>query len=173
MIQPLKIKMMFLGVLLQITAAIASADSALVVRDAWIRAAPPSAPVMAGYMTIENRSHEHMALVRASSPAFTDITIHRTEDVHGVARMTHTPRIEIAPLGELHFQPGGYHLMLAQARRPLRAGDEVPIELAFADGTRASAVFVVREQPDGTADGRSHARRSSTPSRGEAFSHRH
>lgn len=168
----MKIKVLVAG-LLQIAAASVTADSGLALRDAWIRAAPPTAPVMAGYMTIENRTREHKALVRATSPAFADITIHRTEEVHGVARMTHTPRIEIATHGELVFQPGGYHLMLAQARRPLRAGDQVPIELTFADGTRASAMFVVREQLDGTADAHSRARRSSTPPRGEAFSHRH
>lgn len=169
----LTIKSILLGVLLQITAVIASANNALVVRDPWIRAAPPSAPVMAGYMTIENHSQERMALVRATSPAFADITIHHTADVRGVARMTHMPRIEIAPHGELVFQPGGFHLMLAQAIRPLRAGDEVLIELVFADGTRASAVFSIRDGLDRSADERSRSRHSSAPPRGEAFSHRH
>lgn len=169
----MKIKVLWAGLLLQIAAASVAADGGLALRDAWIRAAPPSAPVMAGYVTIENRTDERKALVRATSSAFADITIHRTEEVHGVARMTHRPTVEIAPHGELVFKPGGYHLMLAQARRPLRAGDEVPIELAFADGTRASAMFMVREQLDGTADGQARSGRPSRPPPSERLTHRH
>lgn len=169
----MKTRLLFAGLLLQIAAASTAADGNLALRDAWIRAAPPSAPVMAGYMTIENRTRERKTLVGATSPAFNDITIHRTGEVHGVAQMIHTPRIDIVPHGELVFQPGGYHLMLAQAKRPLRAGDEVSIEFAFADGTRASTTFVVRERLDATAGKQSRARHASALPHGEMPSHPH
>ncbi|MBI3919096.1 MAG: copper chaperone PCu(A)C [Betaproteobacteria bacterium] len=134
------------AILLQLAAAIAVADDALAVRDAWIRAAPPNAPVLAGYMTLENHSAAAKALVRATSPAFGAITLHRTQETRGIARMTHLPRLEIAPHAQLVFKPGGYHLMLAQPKRPLHAGDRIPVELEYADGTRAAAVFVVRRE---------------------------
>ena len=42
------------GVLLLITGLLAVADSSVVVRDAWVREAPPGAPVLAAYFTLEN-----------------------------------------------------------------------------------------------------------------------
>jgi len=129
------------------------ADGDLAVHGAWIRTAPPNAPVLAGYMTVENRSSAGKSLIGATSPAFGNVTIHRTEHADGVARMTHLPKIDIAAHGKLVFQPDGYHLMLMQPKRPLRAGDRVPIELSFADDARLSVSFAVREQGMAGADG--------------------
>lgn len=170
----MRMRMLVAGLLLGIAVASTAADDGFVLRGAWIRAAPPTAPVMAGYMTIENRTHERKILVRAASALFADVTIHRTEEVRGVTRMIPLSAVEIAPHGGIVFQPGGYHLMLAQARRVLRTGDKVPIELTFADGARATATFVVREPPGGTTDDHAHAKHTSTPSgSGEAHGHRH
>ena len=131
--------------MLQNIASIACAEGDLVVHGAWIRAAPPNALALAGYMTVENHSTTGKLLVGARSPAFGNVTIHRTEHVGGVARMSHVSKVDIAPAGKLVFQPDGYHLMLIEPKRPLRMGDRVPIELRFADGSRTSVVFPVRE----------------------------
>jgi len=145
--------------LLQGMVPVAFADGNITVHEAWIRAAAPNAPVLAGYMTVENKSSAGKSLIGAASPAFGDITIHRTEHADGVARMTHLPKIDIAAHGKLIFQPNGYHLMLTQPKRSLQAGDRVPMELKFAGGLRVSASFVVRDQGvmHGSGDGGSHA----------------
>lgn len=135
-----------LGLFLQLIATVSAADGELVVHGAWIRAAPPNAPVLAGYMTIKNDARLAKVLVRATSPAFASVTLHRTEHVGGVARMSHVPEVSIMPNREFVFQPDGYHLMLMQPKRPLRTGDRVSIELEFADGSRESVVFAVRDQ---------------------------
>lgn len=149
----MKIRPIPVGLLLQIVASIAVADEGLVVSGAWIRAAPPNAPVLAGYMTIKNRSRLAKVLVRAISPAFASVTLHRTEHVGGVARMNHVPEANIPANGEFVFQPDGYHLMLMQPKRPLHTGDRVSIELKFADGSRAPVVFLVREQTAAQGEG--------------------
>ncbi len=131
--------------LLPLAAVDAMAGNALVVRDAWIRSAPPNAPVLAGYMTLENRSEARMVLLGATSPAFGEIMIHRTEEAQGVASMTHQSQVAIAPHEKLVFQPGGYHLMLGQARQTLHVYGRVPIELEFGGGMRVSVSFVVRK----------------------------
>lgn len=145
-----------LALLLQFIASIAVADGDLVVSGGWIRAAPPNAPVLAGYVTIENRSPRGQSLVGAASPAFGDVTIHRTEHTDGVVRMTHLPSIDITAHGKLVLQPDGYHLMLMQPKRPLRTGDRVPVELRFADGSRTSALFAVRDRGAAHEDRGSH-----------------
>lgn len=142
----MKNKLILAGLFLQSIASIAIADGELIVRGAWIRAAPPNAPVLAGYMTIENHSRTSKSLVGAASPAFSDVTIHRTEHIDGVARMSHVVKVDIAASGKRVFQPDGYHLMLMQPKQPLRAGNRVPLELRFADGSKVSVVFPVRER---------------------------
>ena len=140
----MKVILIFAAMLLSLAPAIGLSEETIVVRDPWIRAAPPNAPVLAGYMTLENRSRTAKTLVRAISGAFGAVTIHRTEEVHGVAHMTPLAKVDLAPHAAVVFRPGGYHLMLAQAKRTLVAGDQVAIDLEYADGTRASALFVVR-----------------------------
>ncbi|MBI1984138.1 MAG: copper chaperone PCu(A)C [Acidobacteria bacterium] len=145
-------RLILLGLFLQLITAVSAADADLVVHGAWIRAAPPNAPVLAGYMTIKNHSRLAKVLVRATSPAFASVTLHRTEHVEGVARMSHVPEVKIRANSEFVFRPDGYHLMLAQPKRPLRTGDRVSIELQFADGTQASVMFLVRDQATGRGE---------------------
>ncbi len=125
---------------------VAFADGNLVVTGAWIRTAPPNAPVLAGYMTMENRSSSGQSLVSVTSSAFGDVMMHRTDHADGVAHMTHLEQVNIAAHGKRVFQPDGYHLMLMQPKRPLRAGDRIPMDLRFADGSRLTVSFTVREQ---------------------------
>ena len=126
--------------------AVAFADGNLVVTGAWVRTAPPNAPVLAGYMIMENRSSSGKSLVSVTSPAFGDVMMHRTDHADGVVHMTHLEQVDIPAHGKLVFQPDGHHLMLMQPRRPLRAGDRIPMELQFADGSRLTVSFTVREQ---------------------------
>lgn len=128
------------------SASTALAGGDLVVHDAWIPTAPPNAPALAGYLTIENHADRDRSLVGATSPAFGRIMAHRTEQVDGVVRMIPVPSADVPANGTLVFQPGGYHLMLMRPTRPLRPGDRVPIELRFADGSRTSVTFSVLER---------------------------
>lgn len=143
----MKLRLALFGLLMPLAASVLAADAAPTVRDAWIRPAPPNVPVLAGYMILDNRSAAVRVLVGASSRAFGKVTIHRTEHAGGTANMTHMAGVEIAAHGNAVFEPGAYHLMLAQPKRSLNAGDSVPVVLRFADGSRVPATFRVRE-PD-------------------------
>lgn len=143
----MKLRLATFGLLMQLAASVLAADAALTVHDAWIRPAPPNAPVLAGYMTLDNRSAAARVLVGASSRAFGKVTIHRTEQAQGMSKMTHLAGVEIAAHEKMVFGPGGYHLMLEQPKRALNAGDSVPVVLRFADGSSAPVTFQVRE-PD-------------------------
>lgn len=140
----MKLRLALFGLLMQLAASLLAADATLIVHDAWIRPAPPNTPVLAGYMTLDNRSAAARVLVGASSRAFGKVTIHRTEHAEGVANMAHVAGIEIAARGRAVFEPGACHLMLAQPKRSLSAGDSVPVVLRFADGSSVPATFQVR-----------------------------
>ncbi len=106
----------------------------LAVDDPWIREAPPVAPVHAGYMTLLNEGSSAVTLVGVSSPDYARGEIHDMSMEGGMMRMRQLQSVTLAPGESLLLEPGGKHLMLHKAKRPLRAGDEVELVLNFSDG---------------------------------------
>jgi len=123
----------------------ASEEAGVSVRDAWIREAPPGMTMMAGYMKMRNNTSRPQFLVAASSSGFESVMIHHTIVKDGMAGMVHLSQIELAPIASLIFAPGGYHLMLMNPKRTLRAGDPVVINLEFRSGLVLPVAFEVRK----------------------------
>ena len=124
----------------------ASEDAGVSVRDPWIREAPPGMTTMAGYMALRNNTSQPQVLVAANSSSFETLMMHRTMIQDGMASMAHTSQIELAPNASLVFAPGGYHLMLTNPKRTLRAGDRVDIILEFRGGLRLPVTFEIRQE---------------------------
>ncbi len=112
-------------------AAAANVKDTLMITDAWVREAPPNTTVLAGYMTLHNRTDGFRVLENVSSPGFEKIEVHKMEIRDGVVRMLPVRFLEIGPGREIHLQPGGYHMMLRNPKKKLRAGDIVTLELHF------------------------------------------
>jgi periplasmic copper chaperone A len=125
--------------------AAASEDAGVSVRDAWVRETAPGMTMMAGYMELRNNTSRPQVLVAASSSSFKTVMIHRTIVKDGMAGMVHASQIELAPNAGLIFAPGGYHLMLMNPKRTLRAGDRVDVILKFRSGLRLPVSFEVRQ----------------------------
>ena len=123
----------------------ASEEADVSVRDAWVRETPPGMTMMAGYMELRNNTSRPQVLLAASSSAFQGVMIHRTIVKDGMAGMVHLSQIELAPIANLIFAPGGYHLMLMNPKRTLRAGDPVVINLEFRGGLVLPVAFEVRK----------------------------
>ena len=111
----------------------ASADENITVKNAWIREAPPTIKIMAGYLEIENSSDKTLTLVSAESTEFERIEFHLSQIEDGVARMQQQYKIIIAPKTIFSFKPGGHHLMLFNNTAPMREGKLASIKLTFAD----------------------------------------
>ena len=134
------------GLILALTVIAAASEAAGVsVRDAWVRESPPGVAMMAGYMALRNDTSRSQVLVAASSSGFGTVMIHRTVVKGGMAGMEHAPQIELPPNASLIFAPGGYHLMLMNPTRTLRAGDQVYINLEFRGGLVLPVAFEVRK----------------------------
>ena len=123
----------------------ASEEPGVSVRDAWIRETPPGVAMMAGYMALRNNTSRLQELVAASSSGFESAMIHRTIVKDGIAGMAHLSQIGLPPNANLIFAPGGYHLMLMNPKRTLRAGDSVVINLEFRGGLVLPVAFEVRK----------------------------
>lgn len=118
--------------------------SVVVVRDAWVRTPPPSVPMTAGYLTIDNPTAHDVTLVSASSIAAGRIELHEMRDENGRASMRMVERVVVPAKGTVKLAPGGLHLMIMSMPKVLVSGDEVPITLTMSDGTVAIARAVVK-----------------------------
>ncbi len=114
----------------------ASADGGkLHIQDHWIRAAPPTVKVLAAYFALTNKDDTPRKITRVSSPAFERVEIHRSVIMQGdMAHMAHQKELTIPPNGTVTLKPGGLHLMLIGAIKPLHKGDAIPITLSFQNG---------------------------------------
>ena len=134
-----------LSLLAQSLVSAAGEEAGVSVRNAWIRESPPGNSMMAAYMEMRNNTSRPRVLVAASSSGFQRVMIHRTVLKDGMAGMAHLSQIELAPNASLIFAPGGYHLMLMNPKRTLRAGDPVVINLEFRGGLVLPVAFEVRK----------------------------
>jgi hypothetical protein len=132
----------------------ASADENVTVQNAWIREAPPTIKIMAGYLEIENLSDKTLTLVSAESTEFERIEFHLSQTEGGVARMQQQKQIVIPASTTFSFEPGGYHLMLFNNTAPMREGKLASIKLTFAD--RESLMFDAMVKRPGSTEIHNH-----------------
>jgi len=115
-------------------------------RETWSRPAA-AATVGVGYMSLENRGGAPDTLVGVTAPVAREVQIHRSVMTGGIMSMSRETRVQVPAHGAVAFAPGGYHLMLMDLKRPLKAGDSFPAELAFASGRRIAVTFEVSTEP--------------------------
>jgi hypothetical protein len=131
---------------------VASADeSGLAISDAWVRMAPPTLKTHGGYLTLTNHGEEPKELIGASSENYSEVQIHLSKIVDGIATMQRMESVEVAAGKTVAFKPGGLHLMLMSARQPLEKGETVPITLSFRSGeTIEIEAMVMMSAPAGS-----------------------
>jgi copper(I)-binding protein len=140
-------KRVFLLMAFSVLAAVAVANPAVVVEDAWVREAPPGAPMLAAYMTLNNQTPEEQVLIDVTSPAFSHVMLHQSRIVDGVARMVHLDELVIPAQDSVKLEPGGLHLMMPAPEIRLSAGDRVEFILKFADGRSIRVQAIVAKKP--------------------------
>jgi len=131
--------------LVAIAAVLASTGAAacpdLAVEQAWIREAPPGA-MAAAYGKLVNRGKRALIVDGARSADFGGAGLHRTEtDDNGISRMREA-QLELAPGASALLEPGGWHLMLFDPARLLKAGDSVSLTLTCGKSARAFPFIV-------------------------------
>jgi len=117
-----------------------------VIRQSWIRSAPPGAKTLAGYLVLSNPCKSVVKIVDVESRDFGMPMIHRTVIENGISKMRDPGVLEIKPGASLKFEAGGLHLMLMQPLRTLKEGDKAGVRLVLADGRRVYSEFPVLRQ---------------------------
>jgi copper(I)-binding protein len=114
-----------------ICAGLAQAADPVVVSHAWARATAPGQDVGAAYMQLKSSSD--LTLNKAESPAAESVEIHSMTMKDGVMEMRMLEKLAL-PAGKLvKLEPGGFHFMLFDLKRPLKAGEKVSLILYFKD----------------------------------------
>lgn len=121
----------------------AGGASAVHAKEAWIRWLPGTLPA-AGYVSLSNTGDKPVVLDGAASADYGSAALHETRNKGGVSEMVHVGKITIPAHGTLAFQPGGYHLMLTKAKKPIKPGDTVRVTLLFEGGDKLMVNFEVR-----------------------------
>lgn len=124
-----------------------AANPYVTMENAWVREAPPSARMLAAYMTLKNTGMRECVLVAVDSPDFRHVMLHKSEIVDGMARMIHVDELPIPAQGKLELAPGGYHLMMPAPETPLSEGDRVEFVLTFCDESTLRVQAEVRKKP--------------------------
>lgn len=138
-----------LALLAALLAGPAFADGHLTADAAFLRAAPPSAPVVGGYVVIANGGEADDALVAAATPVAGRVELHEMAMDGDVMRMRELAGgIPVPAGGTVALRPGGPHLMLTDLGGPITAGETRDVILTFASGAEITVPFTVARLPE-------------------------
>lgn len=111
----------------------------LQIREGYVRELPPGQSTSAAYMDVINTSDRPIAIVAAVSDASQTAEVHQHRHANGAMSMEHVRRLVVPARDHVLFAPAGYHLMLINLKRSLRAGDNVSVTLLDEEGKSYTA----------------------------------
>ena len=121
--------------------AAAPGADAIRVLDPWARATVPGQKVGGVYMEIV--SPRDARLVGVSSPAAGAAEVHSMTMDGGTMRMRAVEALDLPAGTPVKLAPGGFHVMLFDLKKPLVAGQKVPLTLVIEEtGKRARRITV-------------------------------
>jgi len=97
------------------------------VKDPWARATVAQQKASGAFMQLQ--SAKGGKLLSASSPVAGVVEIHEMAMEGNVMKMRAVPSLDLPAGKAVDLKPGGYHVMLMDLKKPLTAGDTIPITL--------------------------------------------
>jgi len=99
------------------------------IENAWVRPTTAGQDVGAAYMTLV--STQDATLIHAESNVTKSVEIHSMTMQNGVMKMRMLETLPLTAGKPYKLEPGGFHLMLFDLKKPLAEGEQVNFELAF------------------------------------------
>jgi hypothetical protein len=121
------------------------AQNYISVTESWIRTAPPNAPMLGGFMDINNSSDKEIKLTKVNAKEFKRVELHRTIDVNGTMKMMKQDYIPIPANGLTKLEPGSWHIMFIGPVSVPKEGDMVMLGLSFDDGSKLMVHTTVKK----------------------------
>lgn len=122
-------------------AAQGSALAQVTVSDAWVRATVPAQKSSGAFMRVT--SPVPARLVAVSTPIAGSAELHKMEMKGDRMKMGAVDAIELPAGKEVNLAAGGYHVMLLDLKRQLKAGETVPLTLDVVTGKDQHSTVVV------------------------------
>lgn len=128
----LRLSRFFLTLALVSSSLAASAADSVSIENAWVRPTNPGQDVGAAYMTFNSK--QNVTLIRATSDVTASVEIHSMSMQNGVMKMRMLENLPIKAGKPYKLEPGGFHLMMFDLKKPLTAGQYINFELTFKSG---------------------------------------
>jgi len=111
------------------------------VTGAWTRASAPGQKVAGIYFDIVSAVDARLVGVDAAIARVAELHLMSVEN--GTMRMRAVRAVDLPAGKAISFKPGGYHVMLFDLKRSLRAGERIPIQVSIegAGGRRTRLKF--------------------------------
>lgn len=121
---------LILGLMVPFAAAQGQSNG-ISVSQAWSRATPGGVRNGTAYLQISSKGPEGDKLVGAKSDIAGQVELHNHIHEGGMMKMRRVDAIDV-PAGEtVKLEPGGFHVMLMDLKRPLKAGESFDLTLVF------------------------------------------
>lgn len=114
------------------SAVINSNDVAIT--DAWVREPAPGQKIGAAYMTLSSPKDSKLVYVEAKEIAGS-VEMHSMSMDNGVMKMRMLDELTLEANTSKKLAPGGFHLMMFDLKKPLKAGEDVAFRLCFEDAS--------------------------------------
>ena len=113
------------------TVVSSSALAQVAVHDPWVRGTVEGQRATGAFMQLVAAADT--TLVAATSPIAGTVEVHAMAMEGGMMKMRALDRLPLTAGKPVELKPGGYHVMLVGLRKPVVAGEDVPITLTFED----------------------------------------
>lgn len=113
--------------------------------DGYFNRPVPGSIVTAAYMTLQNESDIALTLATFMSNAAGRVELHNHEMRDGFMQMRRVGQLTIEAGESIHFEPGGYHLMLFDVSDSLQTVDSIELILGMTSGQSVTVQVQARE----------------------------
>ena len=103
------------------------AHAEVTIKDAWVRATVPQQMATGAFFQIQ--SNIDTRVISVQTPAAGVAEIHEMKMENNVMKMRAIEHLDLAAGKAVEFKPGGYHLMLMDLKKQIKAGDVIPLTL--------------------------------------------
>jgi periplasmic copper chaperone A len=112
------------------------------IADNWVRANAEGQDVGAAYMTITSASDT--SLIKVESSVTDSVEIHSMSMDNGVMKMRMLEELDLKANTPNKLAPGGFHLMLFDLKKPLKAGETISFTLHFKNQDGKQSLVTVK-----------------------------
>lgn len=123
--------------------------------DAWARATVPVQKATGAFMTLHTKAPVNVVRVESEIAGMAELHEMRMEGE--VARMRPVQSVRVVPGAPVHLTPGGYHIMLMDLKRQLKAGERISIVLHFERADGSAGKLALKAEVRGLDGGSAHA----------------